>query len=152
MPPTISKLKLSNQLTLKTLYESYRQVFTQGCPAPCLSGKCKSAPGGFVPVSRTHGGKSRLPSMAIGCIQDIRVPNPTGGLPKQIGYPADLSGNPCRNSVAPRDYFVGNEIGREAPEACAPGMVRIRPCGQQRNFNLPRIIYRVGDSLLLVRF
>jgi len=32
-----------------------------------------------------------------GCIRDIRVPNPTGGWPKQIGCPADLSGNPCRN-------------------------------------------------------
>ena len=36
-------------------------------------------------------------SMATGCILGIRVPNPTGGEAVQIGYPADLSGNPCRN-------------------------------------------------------
>jgi len=35
--------------------------------------------------------------MATGCIQDIRGPNPTGGETVQIGFPADLSGNPCRN-------------------------------------------------------
>ncbi|PZN81575.1 MAG: hypothetical protein DM484_08285 [Candidatus Methylumidiphilus alinenensis] len=38
-----------------------------------------------------------LPSMASGCIRDIRVPNPSGGEAVQIGCPADLSGNPCRN-------------------------------------------------------
>ena len=43
------------------------------------------------------GGESGLPSMATGCIRDIHVPHPSGGGVVQIGYPADLSGNPCRN-------------------------------------------------------
>jgi len=38
-----------------------------------------------------------LPSMATGCIRDIHVPHPSGGEAVQIGCPADLSGNPCRN-------------------------------------------------------
>ena len=35
--------------------------------------------------------------MATGCIRDIRVPKFAGGEAVQIGDPADLSGNPCRN-------------------------------------------------------
>ena len=36
--------------------------------------------------------------MASGCIRDSRAPNPAGGEAGQIGYPADLSGNACRNN------------------------------------------------------
>ena len=39
--------------------------------------------------------------MASGCIRDILVPNPSGGEAVQIGCPADLSGNPCRNHDVP---------------------------------------------------
>ena len=55
-----------------------------------------------------------LPSMATGCIRDILVPNPTGGEAVQIGCPADLSGNPCRNDgIYALTALVFNFAGRD---------------------------------------
>jgi len=39
----------------------------------------------------------KLPSMDDGCIRDIHVPHPSGGVAVQIGCPADLSDIPDRN-------------------------------------------------------
>ena len=67
-----------------------------------------------LPVSRTQGGESGLPSMATGCIRDFHVPNPSGGEAVQIGYPADLSGNPCRNDEQkPVSTVLSGRLGNE---------------------------------------
>ena len=85
-----------------------------------------------LPVSRTQGGEtpgsrwhlkrhnatSALPSMATRCMRDIPVPHPSGGRAVQIGYPTDLSGNPCRNDEVP-SYRQGLPVsitqGSETP-------------------------------------
>ena len=36
-------------------------------------------------------------ALQSGCMRDILVPHPSGGEAVQIGCPADLSGDPCRN-------------------------------------------------------
>ncbi len=55
---------------------------------------------GIAPTPREleeYAGRLCLPSMDAGCIRDIHVQYPSGGEAVQIGCPADLSGNPCRN-------------------------------------------------------
>ena len=44
-------------------------------------------------------------------MRDIHVPHPSGGRAVQIGCPADLSGNPCRNDGPPTLVYNGESSG-----------------------------------------
>ena len=49
------------------------------------------------PEPRLHGRYGLVASLQSGYMKDILVPHPWGGGAVQIGCPADLSGDPCRN-------------------------------------------------------
>ena len=68
-------------------------------------------------------------------MRDIHVPHPSGGRAVQIGCPAYLSGNPCRNDVPPTLVYNGESLSLGTSQTIAPNC---SPDG-----NRPKVAIRV---------
>gem|GEM_PF-6910854 len=58
-------------------------------------------------------------SLQSGCMRDIHVPHPSDGGAVQIGFPADLSGDPCRNGeIYDQNTHPPNDFSNNSSSNC----------------------------------